>query len=261
VALRASELIACAIIFASCTAGTGGTPTATPSPASTASSPTSTASSGPRTCVSSSEGPEVLCELEAGSYVTEFMTPLITYTVDTAGWGSLDRGASPGNFHLFPPGATLSGFNEGTSDAITVLTSAAAPGRCTGEPSAETPQTFAGLIDYLTKKARLVVSNRHPVSVGGWSGTVMDLKMAAGGDGCVDGVYSDVMVGVDPSHGAFGVAEAQTGARLYLLHNPDSPYPLAIQVDDAAGGGSDYADGAEWYGAAQALIDTFVFTP
>jgi hypothetical protein len=258
---RASALVACAIVLASCTAGTGGPPTATPSPTSTASSPSSTPSSGPRTCVSSSVGEERLCHLEAGSYVTEFITPTLTYTVDTAGWASLNREASPGNFHLFPPGAMLSGFHEGTSDAITVLSAVAAPGRCTGEPSADEPQTFAGLIDYLTKKARLVVTNRHSASVSGWSGTVMDLKMVAGGDGCADGIYSDVMVGVDPSHGAFGVAEAQIGARLYLLHNPDSPYPLAIQVDDAAGGGSDYADGEEWYGAAQALIDTFVFTP
>ena len=32
------------------------------------------------------------------------------------------------------------------------------------------------------------------------------------------------------------------GARLYLLHDPSMDTALAIQIDDAAGGGSDFGD-------------------
>jgi hypothetical protein len=69
------------------------------------------------------------------------------------------------------------------------------------------------------------------------------------------------MVGVAPSHGAFGISPDERGVRLYLLHNPDNDSTLAIQVDDAAGGGSAYGDGKGWLGAAESVIDTFVFTP
>jgi hypothetical protein len=66
-------------------------------------------------------------------------------------------------------------------------------------------------------------------------------------------------VGVDPSHGAVGVT-AQTGAlRLYLLRLPGSDHPLAILVDDAKNGGSDYGD--DWLAIADGVIDTFVFAP
>jgi hypothetical protein len=253
-------VVAGAILLASCTStGDLGSPTSLGSlAASDSASPP--ASAGPRTCVSSSEGPEVLCRLEAGTYSTEFLRPALTYTVTSAGWGSLNREASPGNFHLFPPGATLAGMQEGTSDDITVLSAVVPPGTCTGEPSTTFEPTFDGLVDFLAQNDHLAVSRVRDASVGGWDGTVMDISFAQT-DGCTDGVYADVMVGVDPSHGAFGVTPSLAGARLYLLHNPRTDTALAIQIDDAAGGGSDHGDGEDWYRVAEAVIDTFVFAP
>jgi hypothetical protein len=193
-------------------------------------------------------------------YSTEFLKPGLTYTVPSAGWASLNREASPGNFHLFPPGGSLSGFNLGTSDDITMLSAAVPPGTCDGEPSTEFDQSFDGLVEFLKTDDSVVVSHPRDASVGGWDGTVMDIGFARS-DGCPDGDYADLMVGVDPSHGAFGITPAMAGIRLYLLHNPATDTALAIMIDDAAGGGSDYGDGEDWYHAAKSVIDTFVFAP
>jgi hypothetical protein len=46
-----------------------------------------------------------------------------------------------------------------------------------------------------------------------------------------------------------------------LLHSPSSATSLAILIDDAEGGGSDYGDGEDWYDAARSVIDTFAFAP
>lgn len=249
-----------AILLASCspTADLGSPTPAGPSRTFESASPAG--SPAARTCISSSDGPEVLCSLEAGTYSTEYLRPGLTYTVPSAGWGSLNREASPGNFHLFPPGASLAGFSLGTSDDITLLSAAVPPGTCNGQPSTEFEPTFDGLVAFLTNDDHVVVSNMQDASVGGWDGTVMDISYAEA-DGCPDGDFADLMVGVDPSHGAFGITPAMAGVRLYLLHNPSNATSLAILIDDAAGGGSDYGDGDDWYHAAKSVIDTFVFAP
>lgn len=250
---------ASAILLVSCTSADLGSQ-------SPVGSSSTVASSGPagspaaRTCVSSSEGPERICNLEAGTYSTEFLKPGLTYTVPSAGWGSLNREASPGNLHLFPPGSSLAGFDNGTSDDITFLSAVVPPGTCTGEPSTEFEPTFDGLVEFLRNNDHLVVRHARNASVGGWDGTVMDIAFARS-DGCPDGDFADLVAGVDPSHGAFAITPAMAGVRFYLLHNPNSTTPSVILIDDAAGGGSDYGDGKDWYDAAQGVIDTFVFAP
>ena len=225
-----------------------------PSPAASAA-----ASSGARTCVSSSDGPEIECKLEAGTYRTVGMRPNFTYTVPSAGWSSLNREVAPGNFHLFPPGGSMAGFDAGATDDITIVTAVVPPGTCTGEPSTDRDRTFDGMVEFLTTSEHVAVSNRRDASAGGWKGTVMDIRFVAG-DGCPDGVYADLMIGVNPAHGAFGITPGMAGAKLFLLRNPTSDLPLAVIVDDAKGG-SDYGDGAAWYDAAQSVIDTLVFAP
>jgi len=69
------------------------------------------------------------------------------------------------------------------------------------------------------------------------------------------------MVGVDPSHGAVGVTPSTRGLRAIVLHVPGSHLPLAILIDDARNGGSEYGDGEPWLDAAEGVIDTFVITP
>lgn len=255
---------AAAVLLAACTGSTTGRPAATSTPASSAPPPTTTPAAtnaaGVRTCVSSSEGPERECALEAGTYATEGMVPALTYTLPTSGWASLNRTVARGNFHLFPPGGSMSGFEEGTTDAITVLSAVVPPGVCTGQPSEKFASTFRGLMHFLRVDSHVVLSNIRDASVGGLTGTAMDVAYADG-DGCPDGDYADLMIGVDPSHGAFGVGPSERGLRAILLHVPGSDLPLAILIDDARSGGSDYGDGEPWLNAAQAVINSFVITP
>lgn len=237
------------------TAASGTTAPASIVPAS----PIATNAAGVRTCVSSSEGPELTCALEAGTYATEFFVPALTYTVPSAGWASLNRQAASGNFHLFPPGGgSIEAFESGTTDAITILSAGVAPGRCTGEPSSAFDPTFDGLVTFLTTNPRLDVVGIGNTSVGGLPGKVLDVTFKKS-DGCPDGEYTDLLVGVSPSHGAFGISPQEAGLRLYLLRAGPSDPAIVIQVDDAKNGGSDFGDGKNWYAAAQGVIDTVMF--
>ena len=210
--------------------------------------------------MSASEGPERECALEAGTYATEGMVPALTYTVPTSGWSSINRTVAPGNFHLFPPGGSMAGFDRGTTDAITVLSAAVPPGVCTGLPSKELPGTFRGVMDFLQRNSHIVITNLRDVVVGGLDGKAMDIAYVKS-DGCPDGGYADLLVGVAPSHGAFGVGSVTFNEGLYVLHLPGSEHPLAILVDDARNGGSDYGDGEPWNEAAESVMDTIVITP
>ena len=219
-----------------------------------------TNAAGIRTCPSSSQGPERVCPLEAGTYATAYQTPGLTYTVPSTGWASLDREVSPGNFHLFPPGSSMAGFNTGSGDVITVIASGVAPGTCTGTPSTTFPLTFEGLLAFLNADASVKVSGLKDASAGGLDGKVLDITFVKG-DGCADGVYADLYVGVGRSHGVFGIPPATASIRLYLLHVPGSDKALTIEIDDGKDGGSDYGDGEDWYKVAEAVVDSFAFAP
>ena len=243
------------------TSGTTAPSAATSPPASVAASPPTTNAAGIRTCVSSSEGIERTCALEAGTYATEYFVPQVTYTVPSEGWASLNREAAPGNFHLFPPGGgSIEAFDSGTTDAITILSAGVAPGRCTGRPSETFEPSFDGLVEFLSTNPRLQVRTVGDASVSGLAGTVLDISFKES-DGCDDGDYTDFLVGVAPSHGSFAIAPQMAGARLYLLQSEASKAALVIEVDDAKDGGSDYGDGEDWYRAAQGVIDSIAFAP
>jgi hypothetical protein len=180
---RLGLIAAAALLVAACAGGAGSTVTPTTAPApmgsatpsgTTAPTPTisatpvATNAAGIRTCVSSSEGAERTCDLEAGTYAIEFFVPGVTYTVPSAGWASLNREAASGNFHLFPPGGgSIEAFQSGTTDAISIVSAGVAPGRCTGEPSSEFEPTFDGLVESLTTNPRLQILHAGDVSVGG----------------------------------------------------------------------------------------------
>jgi hypothetical protein len=234
-------------------------PSVSPAPSPTA-SPFPTNAAGVRTCPSSSQGPEKPCPLESGTYATAFQTPALTYTVPSAGWGSLDREVSPGNFHLFPPGSSMAGFETGSGDVITVIASGVPPGMCTGAPSTKFPGTYDGLLEFLTTNPHITVTGVKSASVGGLDGKVLDIEFAKT-DGCVDGVYVDLYVGVGRSHGQFGIPPATASMRLFLLHVAGNDEALVVEIDDGKGGGSDYGDGDDWYKVAQGVVDSFVFTP
>jgi hypothetical protein len=196
--------------------------------------------------------------LATGGYRTVNSFPGLTYAIAASGWGSLDRLGAPGNFALIPAGGSLEGAFEGTSDDINMFGPVAAPGRCTGEASTTVPHTYDGYVAFLTTNPSLEVTNIRDVSIGGLSGKVMDVAMVEGGDGCADGEYADILVGVDPSHGIWGIVAypGWVAARIYVFD--DNASALVVQVDDVPAG-SDYGDGADWLTVADGVVASLEF--
>jgi hypothetical protein len=241
------------LVLAACTSTESASPSGSTAPASAgASTPGASQTS---TYCPNPEGGELNTCLgwlkTAGTWQTTTFRPPLTYSPRTD-WGNLVD--LPGNFLLLPVDSTLAGVNPGTSDYLGVYSSVAAAGHCTGEPSTSVPLTWQGLVDWLSSDPALAVTNLKQVTVSGLEGDVMDITMKdPKGDGCADGAYADVYVGVNQSSLVHGVV-ANYGLRVYLLKNGADT--LAIEIADAPGG--HYPD---WPATADGVVDTFVFTP
>ena len=162
--------------------------------------------------------------LEAGTYTTAAFTPQLTYTVP-AGWQNLED--LPGNFLLLPPGYDLDGVDAAFSEYIGIYASVRAENRlCTTEAEAEsdepgvayTPQAIAA---EFASRPGLTTTEPQPVTIGGLSGLVMDIRMADGWTGtCFFMPAGEPIVqltgGLDPTHIDHSVDPAVT-MRLYLL--------------------------------------------
>ncbi|HLY50787.1 MAG TPA: hypothetical protein VKR21_16485 [Solirubrobacteraceae bacterium] len=222
--------------------------------------PSASAAASPSFFVGTCPNPEgdiantCLGTVQAGTYTTKTFYPYMTYTVP-AGWSDMED--LPGNFVLIPPGATLDGINAGTSDYLGVYAAVAAPDHCLGQPSDTVPQTFDGLLGWLKHDPAIIVSNVKEVTIGGLSGTVLDTRMrGTKGDGCPDGVWADLIVGVDNSSLVHSVGpDPATRTRLYLLRNGTEV--LAIEVADVPNGQSSAAD---WFKAATPVVQSLSFS-
>ena len=180
------------------------------------------------------EGGACLGSLAAGRHTTTRFQPHTTYTVP-AGWSNIED--LKGNFTLLPPGSTLAGADAGTGDAIGVFTSAVPAEGCdfkSPEGIAATPSAFAA---WLAHHAGLVTSKTHPVSIGGLSGTVVDMRMAPHWtETCPFSSAAPVVVfmkGRKPSS-LEHVTTPGVAIRLYLLAFGDGV--LAIEVGDVTNG-------------------------
>ena len=243
---RLFPALAAIVLLASCASGGGASPStkASVSPP-TAAAATASATAVPSTtpaptpvptvggCPNREEGIFNTClgYVPEGTYQTTTFHPPLAYALP-AGWGNLED--LPGNFLLLPVDATLAGVDAGTSDYLGVYASVAAAGHCTGKPSTTVPQTWQGLVDWLTSDPALNVTNLKAVTVSGLQGDVMDIAMKnLQGDGCSDGAYADVYVGVGRSSLVHSVGP-NIPLRIYLLkHGADT---LAIEIQDAPGG-------------------------
>ncbi|MCW2543295.1 MAG: hypothetical protein JWM40_847 [Frankiales bacterium] len=201
-------------------------PTATPPSSPTAAAPTLPP------CPHGGEG---LClgPLAAGTYTTQYFQPAITYTVPR-GWDSEED--QPGNFLLIPPGGDLPGVDEGTSDFLGIYSSVAAPDGCKDAPAPGVGMTAAAVSDWLTRDPSLVVTAKHPVTVGGLTGVVMDLAVSARAKPCP---YSNgkpiapYLIGVGSSRLEHNTGPGQK-TRMYVLNHAGAA--LAIEVVDVHGG-------------------------
>jgi hypothetical protein len=240
-----------ALLFVGC-GGTPPTPSAV-SVSSPTSQPTATASIPPP--CTNPEGGVCLNTVKAGTYTTVTFTPQLTYTVPDD-WQNLED--TPGNFLLVAPGYSLEGVNVGGSDYIGVYTSVKAQNReCDTEEEAgsdqpDVAQTPEAMASEFQKRPGLVTSQAKPVTIGGLSGLVMDLRMAPDWKGTC--FYSNgqpvvqLIGGVAPSGLDHGLGPGLS-MRLYLLKRGDTT--LAVEIDD-------FADGAH-LDTYSKIVDKFTF--
>jgi hypothetical protein len=191
-------------------------------------------------------GNDCLGPVAAGTYTTQRFSPTLTYTVP-AGWSNLEDMA--GNFLLLPPGSKLEGVNTNVSDYLGVYSSVVAPAHCTGKYDPTVKGTLEGLVGWLKADPAITLTNVHDVTVGGLSGVAMDIALKnPDGDGCPEGHWADVYVGAYPTSLVHAV-DRDYPIRIFLLRNGERT--LAIELADAPGGGSDYAD---WFAAADPVV-------
>jgi hypothetical protein len=152
----------------------------TSEPGSTRSATTPASSASPTLSTPACPNPEgqaCLGALAAGTYTTRLFQPAITYTV-AAGWKNFED--TPGNFLLVPPSGNLPGVNAATSDFIGIYTSVGAPNGCQEGAAPGFLATPADIARWISRQRSFAPPHFRPVTVGGLSGQVADLRMAPG---------------------------------------------------------------------------------
>jgi hypothetical protein len=225
------------MVLSACGAGVSPTHPASAPASAAAAQPVPTASLMP--VCTNPDGGECLNTVSAGTYTTVAFVPQLSYTVPDA-WQNLED--IPGNFLLVAPGYSLTGVNAGGSDFIGVYTSVKAENRkCSTEQEAGSDQpgvarTPAAIATEFQARPGVVATKPAPASIGGLSGLVMDLHMAASWTGMCfyqPGPVVQLIGGVPPSGLDHPLIPGLT-MRLYLLARGDTT--LAIEVDDYAKG-------------------------
>jgi len=164
-------------------------------------------------------GEDCLGPLAAGTYTTTNFQPRLMYSVPS-GWDNEED--LRGNFLLLPPGANLAGVDAGTSDYLGVYTQVAPDPGCqtTPGPANLDPQS---IVACFASRGSLFTTKPEPVTIGGLTGYVLDLKVAAGrGAG-------GLLIGLQPSGFEHGIGPGLT-IRLYLLGLRGGS--LGIEIDD-----------------------------
>lgn len=175
------------------------------------------------------------------SYTTSLMNPQITYQVPTGGWFNYED--YPGGFMLLPPGNTLAGVNQQTSDFLGVGT-AITPARVKDLsgcfmaplPGHWTPSRIAA---WFGRQPNLDASRPLPAAVGGLRGVVLDLRTRPGSKliPCTfEGQRFPIagpFMGVPPTHLEHAVIPGMT-MRLFLLSYQGRVLVIELSDIDAA---------------------------
>lgn len=229
----ATRLGTCVVLagVATAVAGCGATSTA-----STAPTPTHSSTPTPRPHCPNGDGGDCLGRLAAGTYTTVTFHPRLTYTVP-AGWSNFED--LPGNFLLVPPGGTLSGVNDNTSDFVGVYASIAADAAdCSGKLEPGVGLSASAITTWISHHPGIAATNVRPITVGGLQGSVLDITLAPGWTKACPYSNGQPVVPVIVGVGSSSLDHAITGTtktRLYLLNSGTAT--LVIEVDDVSGGG------------------------
>jgi hypothetical protein len=177
-------------------------------------------------------------------------TPSLGYTVPAA-WGNFED--MPGNFLLIPPGGSLGGIGDGSSDYIGVYSGVAlAAADCEEVPAADVGVDARSMAEALANRPGLAVSKPQAIEVGGLAGQMVDVDLVAGWTGScpfAPGIpVVPLVIGTGPA-GLHHVQVAGASTRFYFLDA--DPTNVVIEVNDAPG-----PTGREDY---ESTIEAFVF--
>lgn len=173
--------------------------------------------------------------LSAGTYSTTSFAPPFTYTVPHDGWSNgEDR---DGIFVLLAPGESFAGVEPDTSEWIGVFRSVGAAAAGCDEKMEPGVVSAQALTDWFTSQPGLVVTEPQPTSVGGLSGSMIELSLAPNWTGTCPAPFPDIplvpLMGIGPSEGLGVLVGASWPIRLYLLDFEDDN--IAIYVMDHPG--------------------------
>jgi hypothetical protein len=230
---RPALVLMLAITIVGCTAAPSAKPSSTSEGTGAAASVAPSLTGRPPCPFGLGEG-TCLGVLSAGTYSTTSFSPPFTYTVPDDGW---DNGEDrDGIFMLLAPGESFAGHDPGTSEWIGVFRSIGATAGCDQEVEPGVVSAQA-LTDWFTRQPGLVVTEPQPTSVGGLSGSMIDLSLAPDWTGTCpfipDIPLVALLLGTGPSEGLGLVVEASWTIRLYLLDFEDDN--IAIYVLDHPG--------------------------
>jgi hypothetical protein len=174
-----------------------------------------------------------LGKLAGGTYRSQSFRPKFSFRV-SAGWSNyLDI---PGLYLLQPPGAKPPG-DSIVGSFIGLETSVAPEASDCRSRVIGVRTTPAGIAAWMSRQRGLVISHRHPVTVGGLRGVALDVRMARGAKGCLSAgatvPAAPLLVGIGPSSFDHEVAPG-FAERHYLLAYRGGT--LDIQVVDSSGG-------------------------
>jgi hypothetical protein len=233
-------LLLVAVLAAGCSSSSSkqAAPSPTPTPSPTVSAAPAPSDSPRPHCGNAESGGACLGDLAPGHYDSAGFAVQLGVTVP-AGWSNQED--INGRYLLLPKGATRTGADAGTSDYVGVYDPVVASDPSCADVDLGAEQKAATLAATLAKRPGIVATRPAPVRLGALSGTVLDLRMAAGWTKtCPDGdppfpIVPVISGGRPPELIAHDLTKGVV-VRLYLL---DSDFgTVAVQVQDAAGGSS-----------------------
>jgi hypothetical protein len=182
-------------------------------------------------------GGTCLGEVPAGTHTTRSFKPALTYTIPV-GWTNFND--HEGNFGLVPPGGDWANkaLNNGKTDRLAVLQRIAPTGSRCGDGAAPV-RSAAAYARWLVNDPALSVSGPKPVTVGGLSGFVVDLRVRPGWTKTCPWSHgfpaAQIIRGLNPTDPGLvdTVLPGRFVMRLYLLDYKHAT--LGIEIDEVSG--------------------------
>ncbi len=200
---------------------------------------------------SSAFGATCLGEVAAGTHTTRSFKPALTYTIPV-GWTNFND--STGNFGFVPPGGDWQAVDVGKSDYLGVFQRIAPTATLCGDAAAPV-RSAAAYVRWLVNDPALSVTGRRPVTVGGLSGYVVDLRVNPSWTKTCPWSHgtpaAQIIRGVEPTFSRMiqAVNPGRSVMRLYLLDYKHAT--LGVEIDEI--------EGSSKLDAYSAFVKTFHF--